>query len=256
MISFLYGGITNLVFVSLIWIISLIKRDASIMDIFWGLGFIVVSFLYFTISDNRTPIQVIFLILVLHWGLRLAIHIALRNVGQSEDPRYAKWRLEAGKNWWWKSYFKVFLLQGIILWVVSLPLWAGLTLPPLDTLTAFKIAGVVIWSFGFLFETIADRQLKRFKKKPENRGQILNRGLWAYSRHPNYFGEALVWWGFFLMALNTGAWWTVISPILMTFLLLKVSGVAMLDKSMKQGHPEYEEYIRTTSAFIPLPKKS
>lgn len=242
---------------TLLWLISLLKKDASIVDIFWGLGFIIVSGFYFTLSSSYSNRRFLVLALVVIWGLRLALHILRRNWGHGEDPRYRTWREQAGKSFWWKSYFKVFLLQGVLLWIVSWPLLAAQqSVQPLWT--RFDAIGIILWGSGFLFEALGDWQLARFKREAANRGKVMRTGLWAYTRHPNYFGEALLWWGFYAFALNTpSSWWTIISPVLMTFLLMRVSGVALLEKNLVVSKPEYKDYIESTNAFFPwFPRQS
>jgi steroid 5-alpha reductase family enzyme len=186
------------------------------------------------------------------WGLRLALHIGVRNLGTEEDFRYRKWRDQAGSHFWWISFFKVFLLQAIVLWIVSSPL----LLAQLEPTTAFPgvldLIGIGLWITGFLFEAVADWQLARFKRQPTGRGRVLRSGLWSLSRHPNYFGEALVWCGFGFLALSTGGPLALIGPAMITFLLIKISGVAMLDAALEERHPEYRDYIRSTPAFLPL----
>jgi len=243
---------------TLLWLLSLLKRDASLVDIFWGLGFIIASLFYFNLTQNHHSIrQWLVITLVIIWGLRLSLHILRRNWGHGEDYRYRVWREQAGKAFWWKSYFKVFLLQGIVLWIVSWPLPAAQqSTKPLWTI--FDVSGIILWSSGFFFETVGDFQLTRFKRNPANKGKVMRAGLWAYTRHPNYFGEALIWWGFYMFALTaSSSWWTIISPLLMTFLLMRVSGVAMLEKSLVVTKPEYKNYIESTNAFFPwFPRQS
>ncbi|MFC1556924.1 DUF1295 domain-containing protein [candidate division KSB1 bacterium] len=252
----LAAGFAAALFVTIIWIISLIKRDASIMDIYWGIGFILVTLVYYTMTDGYSIRKSLVAILVLIWGVRLSLHIGLRNAGKPEDPRYRAWRTAGGTNWWWRSYFKVFLLQGAILWIVSLPLLTSQYYTFPVHLTLLDWIGIGLWTFGFLFESIADRQLSVFKKDPANKGKVYSAGLWKFTRHPNYFGEAVIWWGFFMFAASAGGYFTVVSPLLMTFLLLKVSGVAMLDQLLADTKPEYTEYIKRTNAFFPgLPKQ-
>jgi len=173
-----------------------------------------------------------------------------RNAGAGEDFRYRKWRDEAGTNFWWTSLLRVFLLQAVVSWIVSSPL----LLAQLDggkNITVFDVLGLALWGFGFLFETVADWQLQRFKKDPDASGHVMRSGLWSVSRHPNYFGEAVLWWGVALLAMPTGGWLSFISPVMITYLLLKVSGVAMLDAAMVKRRPDYAEYIATTPAFVP-----
>ena len=252
------AGLFLLTAVTLLWLLSLILRDASIVDVFWGLGFVSVYWIgYVLVHSSANAIQPIparhLLVgcLVTIWGLRLAVHILLRNWGRGEDFRYARWRGEAGQAWWWRSYFKVFLLQGIILWLVSWPLLAILSGPSSPSLRLLDLLAILVWGTGLFFEAVGDYQLHRFKKDPTNKGQLLNNGLWRYSRHPNYFGDALVWWGFYLFAAASGAWWTVFSPLLMTFLLRRVSGVAMLERTLSETKPGYAPYMANTNAFFP-----
>jgi len=238
---------------TILWLLSLLVRDASIVDVFWGLGFVALYWLAYAQSTKGNIIfgrQHLTGLLVTLWGLRLALHILHRNWGRNEDFRYASWRAEAGSTWWWRSYFKVFLLQGAILWFVSWPLLAILnnTTAPLGWL---DLAALLLWVAGFLFEVIGDWQLSRFKQDPANAGQLLTSGLWRYTRHPNYFGDAVIWWSFFLFAVAAGAWWTVFSPLLMTFLLRRVSGVAMLERKLRETKPGYAVYMSRTNAFFP-----
>ena len=240
----------------LLWLVSLAINNASIVDIFWGLGFVISAWLYFLLTpDGFLPRKLLIALIVTIWGLRLSIHVFLRNKGKGEDFRYKKWREENGAIWWWKSLFQVFLLQGGLLWIVSAPLLAAQFSNFTDKLTILDFAGLFVWGVGFFFETTGDLQLARFKMKPENRGKVLNTGVWRYTRHPNYFGDATQWWGFYLIALAAGGWWAIFSPLLMTFLLVFVSGVAMLEKTMK-AKPKYADYIQSTSSFIPwFPRK-
>lgn len=243
-------------FMTIIWILSLIVRNASIVDIFWGLGFIAVACAVFAVARGTSTRSLLMLVLVLAWGLRLALHVGIRNAGRGEDWRYRKWRDEAGRAFWWRSYFKVFLLQGTILAVVALPLTLGISAAGPTRIGGLGIAGLGVWAIGFLFETIGDAQLSRFKRDPANAGKVMDRGLWRTTRHPNYFGESLVWWGLFLVAAATPLGvWSVFGPALITFLLVRVSGVRMLEAGMKARKPEYAEYIRRTSAFIPWPRR-
>jgi len=249
--AFLSAGAAILTLMTILWLVSLWIKDASIVDTFWGFGFIVVTWATFMLTpQGYLPRKQLMAILVTIWGLRLMLHIHLRNSGQPEDFRYAKWREENGSQWWWVSFFKVFLLQGVLMWIISAPLLATQTSGFPAILTPLDYVGTLIWAFGFLFELVGDLQLTLFKGDENNRGKILTSGLWKYTRHPNYFGETLLWWGFYVIALAAGFWWTIFSPIIMTFLLLKVSGVAMLERTMKTK-PGYEEYMRNTNAFVP-----
>jgi steroid 5-alpha reductase family enzyme len=242
------------VLVTAVWLLSLALRDSSIVDIFWGAGFVLVAWTA-AAAGPLEPRARLLALLVSIWGLRLSIYIYLRNKGKGEDYRYRKWREEAGGSWWWRSYAKVFLLQGIIMWLVAAPVAAVMgsgSQPPLGWLDAI---GATVWTVGLLFETLGDWQLARFKADPSNKGRLFTGGVWRYTRHPNYFGDATVWWGHFLVAAASGAWWTIFSPVLMTFLLVRVSGVSMLESALRDSKPGYREYIQSTSAFIPLPPR-
>ncbi len=242
---------------TLLWVFSLLIKDSSIVDIFWGAGFVITAWFYawkvgFETIDTW---QYLLLGMVTLWGLRLAIYLGYRNIGKGEDFRYAQWRKESGKHWWWVSFFRVFVLQGVILWIVS-SLFVPALLATGDA-SWWVYLGTVLWATGFFFEAVGDYQLMRFKKNPDNKGKVLDTGVWRYTRHPNYFGDALLWWGFFCFALlHPEGIYFVFGPLLMTFLLVKISGVAMLEKTLKQTKPKYAEYIRKTSAFIPRPPKA
>jgi steroid 5-alpha reductase family enzyme len=237
------------------WTLSLWRRDAGIIDGFWGSGFVLLAWIYWVLAGGTTERKLLLVILVTLWGLRLTGHIALRNWGEPEDYRYREMREKHGATFPVVSLFKVFLLQGGLMWLISVPLLqAQSARAPLNLL---DVAGVIVFAVGLVFETIGDLQLVRFRADPDNRGRVLRTGLWRFTRHPNYFGDAAVWWGFFLIALATpGSAWTVFSPLLMTFFLLKVSGVVMLEKKLVESRPEYAEYVASTSAFVPwFPRK-
>jgi steroid 5-alpha reductase family enzyme len=252
---FLLAGGVILLLMTMLWLLSLRLKNSSIVDIFWGPGFIIVAWLTFALTpQGYLPRKALIAVLVTLWGLRLALHIGIRNWGKPEDFRYAKWRAEHGERWWWFSFFQVFLLQGALMWLISAPLIAAQTSGFPAILTPLDWLGALLWAIGFAFEAIGDAQLARFKADPGNKGKLYTRGLWKYTRHPNYFGEAVLWWGFYVIALAAGRWWTVFSPALMTFLLLRVSGVAMLERTMEHK-PGYKEYMQRTRAFFPwLPK--
>lgn len=242
---------------ALLWLISLALKNSSIVDIFWGTGFVIVTWLAFLLTpEGFTGRKVLLCALVTMWGLRLSLHILTRNWGKGEDFRYQAWRQEAGPAWWWRSFFKVFLLQGILLWIVAAPLPAAQWSAQPAHLTWLDYLATAIWLIGFFFEAVGDWQLARFKADPGNSGKVLNSGVWRYTRHPNYFGDATQWWAYYLVALAAGAWWTIFSPILMTTLLLRVSGVTLLEKTLREERPGYKEYVETTSEFIPwFPRK-
>jgi len=248
---YLTGLAVILALMLLLWLLSLKIKNASIVDIFWGAGFVALAWLYFALTpEGFLPRKLLLTALVTVWGLRLSLHIFRRNHGQPEDFRYQKWRRENGAAWWWKSFFQVFLLQGVLLWIISAPLLAAQQPALPARLTILDVLGALVWLVGFFFEAAGDAQLARFKADPANKGRVLDTGVWRYTRHPNYFGDAAQWWGYFLIAAAAGGWWAVFSPALMTFLLLRVSGVAMLEKTMS-AKPGYREYMRRTSAFIP-----
>lgn len=241
-----------LALMTLLWLFSLAIRNASIVDIFWGTGFVITAWFYQFSSPGFQPRSLLLAVLVTIWGLRLTGHIFLRNAGKGEDFRYAAWREQYGRIWWIRSLFHVFVLQGVILWIVSLPLLFAMQ-NGAEGWTVFDVVGGVVWLVGFVFEAGGDWQLVRFKARPENKGKLLTTGLWSLTRHPNYFGDAAVWWGHFLFALP-GGWWTIFSPLIMSFLLMRVSGVAMLERTMT-AKPGYEDYMRDTPAFFPrLPR--
>lgn len=243
-------GFAILAYVTIVWLLSLVKKDAGIMDVFWGLGFVLVAVISFFSGTAAGLRPVLVLTLVIVWGGRLALHIGYRNWGKPEDARYSKWREYNGRNWWWISYLKVFLLQGTIMWIVSLPLILTLT-ESSGPFTFLGYIGLAFWVVGMFFEVVGDWQLLHFKSNPENKGKVLNSGLWQYTRHPNYFGEMLLWWGFYLIALDSGYPLTIVSPAIMTFLLVRVSGVRLLDELLLATKPEYAGYIKSVNAFIP-----
>jgi steroid 5-alpha reductase family enzyme len=244
-------------FMTAIWLASLILRDSSIVDVFWGTGFVVATWVYFALAaDGFSARKWLISLLVTVWGLRLSFYILWRNWGKGEDFRYRKWRAEAGQAWWWQSFLKVFLLQGALLWIISAPLLAAQISATPDRLTPLDFLAIPVWALGFFFEAVGDWQLARFKADPANKGQVLDKGVWRYTRHPNYFGDATQWWAYYLVAAAARGFWTVFSPLLMTALLLRVSGVALLEKTLTTTRPGYKEYVETTSAFIPwFPKK-
>lgn len=238
------------------WIASLLRRDASIVDVFWGLGFVLVAWIYCTIAGAATVRAALVLLLVSVWGLRLSGYILWRNWGEPEDYRYRAMRQRDPDAFPRRSLFTVFWLQAALLWAISLPLLAAIQAREPRSLTWLDAAAVLLFCIGFVFEAGGDWQLARFKSDPDNKGKVLDRGFWRYTRHPNYFGDAVVWWGFFLFAAAVGSWWTVFSPVVMTALLLKVSGVALLEKSLKESKLGYRDYVERTSAFFPwFPKR-
>jgi len=250
-------GAVILGMMTLLWLVSLALKNSSIVDILWGTGFVITTWAAFLLTpDGFLMRKLILCVLVTIWGLRLSLHILMRNWGKSEDFRYQAWRKEAGAAWWWRSFFKVFLLQGILLWIISAPLLAVQLSAQPDHLTWLDILAVPVWLIGFFFEALGDWQLMRFKANPINKGKVFQTGVWRYTRHPNYFGDATQWWAYYLIALAAGGWWTIFSPIMMSSLLLRVSGVTLLEKTLQEEKPGYKEYIATTSEFIPwFPKQ-
>ena len=241
---------------STLWVVSVILKNVSIVDMFWGMGFVMVNTFYF-FNTETTPAKLILLILVAVWGLRLSFYLAWRNIGKPEDFRYQEFRKKYGeKNYWWISFFQTFLLQGILMGIISLPLLGVNMYATSKSLNFLDYLGILVWAIGFIFEAVGDNQLARFKKDTKNKGKVLDTGFWHYTRHPNYFGDSAVWWGFGILCLSAGSYWLVAGSVIMTLLIIKVSGVALLEKSMKDQKPEYIAYIQKTNSFIPwFPKK-
>lgn len=236
------------------FIASLVRGRNDIADVAWGLGFIVAAAVSLLAGNTFSARALLISLLVLIWGVRLALHIHSRNRGKGEDQRYKKWREEWGRWFVLRSFFQVFVLQGVLLVLVAAPVIFINAAPP-HPLTWYDAIGIVIWCVGFLFEAIGDLQLRRFLSDPAHRGQLMTRGLWKFSRHPNYFGEVTLWWGLWLLALPVpGGWLTVVGPVTITFLILKVSGIPMLEKPYEE-RPDFQEYKRRTSAFFPLPPR-
>lgn len=241
---------------TVLWFVSVIIKNVSIVDIFWGAGFVVTAFSYFALTDGFMPRKILITALVTIWGLRLTLHLARRNLGKGEDFRYQAFRRRFGESYWWISFFQTFVLQGTLMVIISAPLLAAQYSPQPDNLTLVDFLGVIIWGAGFFFEAVGDWQLTRFRANPANKGKVLDTGLWRYTRHPNYFGDAVAWWGYFLIALAApNGFLTIYGPLLMTFFLVRVSGVALLEKSLATKKPDYQDYIRRTSAFIPRPPR-
>ena len=233
------------------WLVSLRLHDASIADIAWGLLFVTIAWVGFAVGEGG-PAMLLAAVLTSVWGLRLAVYIRRRNHGHGEDRRYGAMRARRPDRFWLWSLFGVFLLQGLLALIVSLPLQALAGAE--GAIAPLALAGAVVMLIGLGFEALGDAQMKAFKSDPASRGEVMDRGLWRYTRHPNYFGDSVVWWGLWLLAVGGGAGlWTVVGPALMTFLLLRVSGVAMLESDIAERRPGYAEYTRRTSAFIPRP---
>ncbi len=239
------------------WLASLPLRSVTLVDSLWGMGFIVIAWLTLYNTDGYVGRAVMLSMLTTIWGIRLSTHLTLRNWGQPEDPRYSAWRRASGSRFWFVSLFKVFLLQAVFLWAISLSLQYGVASTEPARMTFLDLAGLLLWMIGFLFEAISDKQLARFKADPANKGRVMRKGLWALSRHPNYFGEALMWWGIFVITAATpGSAWTVISPLIITAVLLKMTGIPLTEKHIQDGRPGYRDYIASTNAFFPwFPKR-
>ncbi|MEX2549480.1 MAG: DUF1295 domain-containing protein [Nitriliruptoraceae bacterium] len=254
----LVGLATVSTMMMLTWIVSVIRRDASLVDRVWGLGFVVAAWTYAHFAEPATARTWLALALVTIWGVRLCAFITWRNWGEGEDKRYRAMRERNPGSFAVRSLVTVFLLQAVLAWIISLPLLAATLLGEPADLGWLAAVAVVVWSVGFVFEAGGDLQLSRFLADEANRGKVMDRGLWRYTRHPNYFGDTLVWWAFFLLAVPTGAWWSVVGSVAMTFFIVKVSGVALTDRNMATGGSSregYEEYVRRTNAFIPGPRR-
>jgi steroid 5-alpha reductase family enzyme len=254
---YLQAAIVILCMMTVLWMISVRIKNASIVDLFWGFGFVLTSLIYFLGTDGFRSRKILVMILVALWGLRLSIYLAWRNHGKGEDFRYQQFRKNFGEDrYWWISFFQTFLLQGMLMWLISAPLLGAQFYSPGNKLGIFDYIGVLIWIIGFVFETGGDIQLARFKANPANKGKVLNKGFWYYTRHPNYFGDAAVWCGYGLICIGVGSYLPALGSVLMITLIIRVSGVALLEKTLKETKPEYKEYIEKTSAFIPwFPKK-
>ena len=244
---------------TLLWLVSLRLRDASIIDIFWGLGFVVVAWSTRAQLAAPSPESILLPLAATLWGVRLAAYLAARNLGHGEDKRYAAMRRARPTTFWWWSYLAVFGLQGVLCLLVSLPLQLGQIFGQIGArpsgVTLFDVVGLLLFVFGFAYESIADYQLARFKRDPANAGKVMDSGLWRHTRHPNYFGEAVLWWGIGVMAAAAPeARWAFVGPLLITLLLLRVSGVTLLEKTIVDRRPGYADYIRRTNAFIPGPR--
>lgn len=253
--SWLWALPALLVLMGVAWAASLARRDVSVVDVFWGPAFGVAAVVYYTRAADPGIASALGLIAVILWALRLAVHLGVRWLRKGEeDYRYAAMRAEHGESFGRRSLLTVFWFQAVLAWILSVPILAVVNRP--GDPGAWGLAGLGIFLVGFAWEAVADLQLSRFRRDAGNRGKVLESGLWRYSRHPNYFGEAMLWWGLYLMAVDAGAAWTVFAPVGMTFLLLRVSGVPLLEPHLEETRPEYRDYARRTPAFVPwLPRK-
>ena len=253
---FLLAFIGVMIMMTSLWIISIIIRNVSIVDIFWGIGFVIVAGIYLYFDKEIQTRDIIVFVLVTIWGLRLSLYLSYRNYGKSEDYRYQEFRRKYGAHrYWWFSFFQVFLLQGVLITVISLPLLGVSLSSHKDELNFIDFLALGVWIVGFLFETVGDYQLMKFKSKGSNKGKVLDKGLWRYTRHPNYFGDAAVWWAYGLFAIASGAYWYIAGSPIMTYLIVRISGVSLLEQSLKEKKPEYREYIQKTSSFFPWPPR-
>ena len=243
---------------TLIWIASVIAKNVSIVDLFWGFGFVVAALFYFLSLETTGIRNYLILILVSVWGLRLSVYLTWRNYGKGEDFRYREFRRKYGASrYWWISYFQTFLFQGVLMWLISAPLLGAQAGKPGSGLGFLDYAGIAVWLTGFIFEAGGDLQLAAFRSDPANRGKVLDRGFWKYTRHPNYFGDSAVWWGYGLISISASSYLPALGSVLMTLLIIKVSGISLLEKTLVSDKPLYADYVRRTSAFFPwFPKKS
>ena len=244
---------TLLIAGALTWLVSIAQRNVTIVDSLWPVLFMLAALAYAASVPSPGPRTALVIALVSIWGLRLCIYLTWRNHGKAEDHRYQAIRARNEPNFAFKSLYLIFAFQAVLAAVISVPLLGAINsaapLGPLDW------AGVALWAIGFAFEAGGDWQLARFKSDLGNTGKVMDRGFWRYTRHPNYFGDFCIWWGFYLLAAGAGGWWSIVGPALMTLLLFKVSGVALLEKDIGERRPAYADYIRRTNAFFPGPPK-
>ena len=252
---FLASAVVVWFLMTLLYVIASVGKNASIIDTFWGLGFVVISTFLLARNEDLSSLQILVHILVSLWGIRLALHVFTRNLGRGEDWRYAQWRKDWGKTYPWRSYLQIFMLQGLLMLLIAAPLFISYQASGDSRLSVWASVGVLIWSIGFFFETIGDYQLRQFIKDKKTKGKIMKYGVWKYTRHPNYFGEVTQWWGLLIVIAGQPNWWTgIISPLIITYLLLKVSGIPMLEKKWDKVK-EYQAYKKVTSPFFPLPPR-
>ncbi len=240
-----------------LWWVSVRRRDASIIDIYWGPGFAVIAWIAVSLSPDPGAAAIALAVLVSLWGVRLGAYLWSRNHGKPEDPRYAAMRknYSGDEAFGRASLTRIFYLQGVLMWLISLPIQVA-AVAGIPSTGALAILGLVVFATGFAFESIGDYQLAAFKREPSNRGKVMDTGLWRYTRHPNYFGDACVWWGLFLIAAEApAARWTVFAPALMTYLLVRVTGKKLLEEGLRRSKPEYAAYIERTSSFFPRPPR-
>lgn len=254
----------------LTWVVSVLRHNVAIVDGMWSLFFLAAALTYACLSTaaggdgvgsglsaawQAAPRTVLTVVLVAIWALRLCVYITARNWGHGEDRRYVAIRKRNEPGFAFKSLYLVFLLQAVLAWIISLPLLGAVLSTRPQSLAWLDFAGIALWALGLYFEAVGDWQLSRFKRDAANSGRVMDRGLWRYTRHPNYFGDFCVWWGLYLIAVAGGAWWSIVGPALMSTLLMRVSGVTLLEKTIGKRRPGYEDYVRRTNAFFPgLPR--
>lgn len=255
----LISAIVVVCWMLLFWLASIPLRNVAIVDIAWGLGFVLVAITAAICVDGLGINRWLLPLLTTIWGVRLSGYLAWRNHGKPEDKRYQAMRDHRGVSFVYSSLWIVFGLQAVILWIVSLPLQAGIFYATSEW-HPLHVIGLIVWLIGMVFETVGDYQLARFKSDPAHAGQVLDRGLWRYTRHPNYFGDFLVWWGLYLVSIAGSlafTWWMVLGPLLMSWFLMRVSGVPLLEQSLRMTRPQYVDYIRRTNSFFPwYPKQA
>ena len=285
LVNFYHSGAVVFGLLTLLWAISVAVKDASLIDIFWGFGFLLVGAVCLYLANPKTPYLKLLAFLPILWGIRLSLYLARRNLGHGEDVRYVAMRKRAEKKgmsemaWRIRTLFTVYFGQGLLIIIVSAPIWVAMatstrfqgvvetvndvdiTLTHTTKIAIFSVIGALLWLIGYLFEAIGDAQLEAFKKKHEGYDgayedkPVLDTGLWKYTRHPNYFGNACMWWGIWLVACQAPwGWATIFAPLIMTFLLTRVSGRDLLERQLKK-RPAYQDYIKRTSGFIPMPPK-
>lgn len=254
---YLNASILIIVLVTLLWMYSVYIKNVSIVDIFWGFGFVIIATYLFFTADSLSLRQIILSSLVFIWGLRLTIHLFIRNVGKPEDFRYQKFRKDYGAHrYWWFSYFQVFLLQGVLMLMIASPLFGVYLTEENTPLNVFDFVAIALWIVGISFEAGGDYQLTKFRSQRKSKDEVLSSGFWKYTRHPNYFGDAAVWWSYALFAIAAQQYWFVLGSLLMTYLIIKISGVAMLERTLTTDKPAYKDYVERTNAFFPwFPKK-
>jgi len=239
-----------------LWLVSLAIKNVAIVDVFWGLGFILIAAVAAACNGPPTARVQLLLAMTSLWGLRLATYLLYRNWGKGEDRRYGEMRKHHGERFGRVSLVTVFLLQGVLLVWIGLPLQVAAVAKSAAPLGLLDGVGALLWFVGMTFETVGDYQMARFQSERANEGRVMDRGLWRYTRHPNYFGDFCVWWGLYLTAAAGGAAFTLLSPLTMSLLLLRVSGVALLEQTIGDRRPDYAEYRRRTSSFFPWPPRT